>query len=339
MATLYNGEDIPWSLLAKDVQNCLAKEEEEALAEWLAASKEHQALQAELGRIWSLPEADLPPSSQAEVWLQLQQKLQQRRPKKTFWQRYTNLTAVAASLLLVVFVLYGTGSFNWKSEAVAELNWLELEAQDSRNLQMPDGSIIFLNKKSKLRYPDRFQDRREVELLAGEAFFEINRDLEHPFVLQIAKAGQLEVLGTSFNVRAYENESEMCLSVSTGKVRYRSPEGEEYVLEKGEAVYYNYKDKRAKLKSPVNPTYWRDGLLNYKDFALADLRQDVEQKYGVHLEFEDEALGQCLFNGSFKSPKVEEVLQAVSFTLNLSVKKVADKTYLLSGAACTSALD
>lgn len=339
MATLYNGEDIPWSLLAKEIQNCLAKEEEEALAEWLGASEEHQALQAELHRIWALPEEELPMSSNAEIWAELQGKLQQRQAQKTFWQRYANLTAVAASLLLIIFVLYGTGSFNWKSEAVAELNWLELEAKDSRNLQMPDGSIIFLNKKSKLRYPDRFQDRREVELLAGEAFFEINRDLEHPFLLQIAKAGQLEVLGTSFNVRAYEGETEMCLSVSTGKVRYRSPEGEEHILEKGDAVYYNYADKRANLKRPLNPTHWRDGLLNYKDCSLADLRKDLQQKYGVNLEFENEALSQCLFNGSFKSPKLEELFQALSFTLNLSVKKVSEQEYLLSGEPCSSSLD
>lgn len=164
------------------------------------------------------------------AWTTFKQKLEgSQQPKvvsllsrTSFWYK------VAASLLLIVSVSvsinYFTNTEGLEAEqATVEQNnneLIEVSTRDGKEIVfLPDGSLVWLSKNSSIVYPSAFSDKdRKVEL-KGEAFFDISRNEEKPFIINAGET-KTRVLGTSFTIRAYENEDKVEIDVVTGKVSF-----------------------------------------------------------------------------------------------------------------------
>ena len=173
------------------------------------------------------------------------------------------------------------------------------------SLVLPDGTKIYLNAGTSLRYPDHFcGDSREI-FLSGEAYLEVARDEEKPFIVRTSEV-DIRVLGTVFNINAYPDGDYVRTTLVTGKVEARCGE-ERILMEPGMQVAYNKAMRQADY-FPVDVhlfTSWKDGYYDFEEMSLGELMQVLSRWYNVQVKFAEPALKDLKFSGRLK--RYEEV--------------------------------
>lgn len=157
---------------------------------------------------------------------------------------------------------------------------------------LPDGSKIILNNSSKIKYPQVFADSLREVFLDGEAFFEIIHDKKKPFMVRTGNLN-IQVLGTSFNVRHYKSDKTIDVVVATGKVGVNAKAcNDVWMLTPRNRLVYNSSTGKA-VESIVNPsdyTGWQNGELIFKNEKLADICKRLERWYGVTISINTASL-------------------------------------------------
>lgn len=155
-----------------------------------------------------------------------------------------------------------------------------------KKVSLPDGSIIWLNAKTTLAYRSDFNNHREVHL-TGEAFFQVAADSKHLFTVLTGEGLQTTVLGTSFNIKSYEQIPEASITVVSGKVRVEqnSSGGQIGVLQPNESVVYNHKQKTYQKENvdALALTNWRNGGWDLKGKGLSEVANILESQFGVNV--------------------------------------------------------
>ena len=190
------------------------------------------------------------------------------------------------------------GSFVAGDSSQMSYNILCIPKGGEYSLQLPDGSRIWLNSETSIRFPVCFmKDRREV-YLSGEAYFEVIADTKRPFYVQVGEV-KIQVLGTAFNVSAYREDQQVEVALLRGKVGLDLP-GNEYVLAPGEIATWNKGDGLATLrKGDVESIVdWKTGRFNFEDMPLDKLTVKLARWYGVQFIFEDETTKEFRFSGA-----------------------------------------
>lgn len=196
---------------------------------------------------------------------------------------------------------------------------------------LPDGTIVSLNADSKITYPSQFADVRNVEL-EGEAFFEVSKNIYLPFVV---KSGEITTtaLGTSFNVKAYEEEPDISVSLKTGKVvvKHDQPDNNEQAyLIPGEKVMYDELSQMISKTSLTNDDFaWKEGVLVFEKTKLKDFIKTIERWYGVKVEVRGNPVEEWFVNGRFKNETLEMVLESISYAENIEYKLEEDNVVLI----------
>lgn len=203
------------------------------------------------------------------------------------------------------------------------------------NIVLADGSVIHLNANSTLTYPTSFSDDTREVRLRGEGFFEIAKDANHPFVVR-TQYEDITVLGTSFNVRALENETYTEVAVISGKVRVES-ESNQSELEMNEKVRVN-RDNGNLLKedqnSSPNESSWLTKKLSFSNTLLSDVLEDLEVYYNVNFKVDNPSLVNCPFTANFEDEKLITVLNTISTVLDVSIQEESKDNYVLVGGGC-----
>lgn len=201
-------------------------------------------------------------------------------------------------------------------------------------LSLEDGTIVWLNAGSSLRFPERFgSDMREV-FLEGEAFFEVARDEERPFIIRTGEV-ETRVLGTSFNINAYPGHLPI-ITVASGHVRLADAKDNSIDLRAGEQANYH----RGKGFSPIKRvnakeyTSWTRGTLNLNDKSLAEAARMLERWYGIDISLENKDLENCIIAGEHTNESLESVLEALRFVFHVNYTR-SDKGIIISGKGCT----
>lgn len=166
------------------------------------------------------------------------------------------------------------------------------------HLVLSDGTKVWLNAESELKYPVAFgKDRREVSI-AGEAYFEVSRDTNRPFIVR-ARAGNIRVLGTEFNIRAYRDEERLVTTLVEGKVACSLPQGEKTVfLQPDEQVVIdkNGIGQVLKVKSRLY-VGWKDGLFVFENERLEEILNQLSRWYDIEIFYTDVRLKDLHFSG------------------------------------------
>lgn len=229
---------------------------------------------------------------------------------------------IAASILFLLAA--GFYAYRHWSPFEPELVLKQIETRKGQrtNLTLPDGSIVYLNAHSALKYPESFSEStREVELM-GEAFFEIVENPSKPFIVK-THGFQTIVLGTSFNVRAFTTDSLADVSLVTGKVRVTSEhtpgESTEHLLIPGERLVINkangaYKKEHFDL---VDITGWKDGVLVFNDTDFPGVIEKLEQWYGVDITVVGKPSEPWHVAGHFDNESLVEVLNSIQFVYDI----------------------
>jgi ferric-dicitrate binding protein FerR (iron transport regulator) len=211
-------------------------------------------------------------------------------------------------------------------------NWYAVtnDSDEPKSVQMPDGSTIVLNKKAMLRYPEKF-DKRAVEL-SGEAYFQITFNPQKSFKVYTAES-EIEVLGTSFNVRNPENSKDVFVMVESGKVSFKNPRNEPLLLLAGKGAYFNAQKSEIELKNNPNSSSWKTKTSRFQNTTVKEVLASLESVYGLNIQVSNDELLKCEFNGTFDKFQPENILYALSFSLGAELS-FSNNIYLLTGEGC-----
>lgn len=176
-------------------------------------------------------------------------------------------------------------------------------------ISLPDGSMVSLNSGSTLRFPNRFTSARDV-YLRGEAYFEVKKD-GRPFKVT-CPAGAVNVLGTTFNVRAYSGDK-ASVSLYTGKVRYEN-NGRKVELLPGEQIVKSGDQISVKEIYNKQSAAWKDGFIYFTDDSLCDIMDDIARIYDVKVVFQKD-VRDVRFTGECKrAESVEDFMKVMELT-------------------------
>ncbi|UZR98472.1 FecR family protein [Chondrinema litorale] len=189
-------------------------------------------------------------------------------------------------------------------------------------LSLSDGSKIKLNAESKLIFPEKFTGNNREVFLKGEAYFEIAKNPEKPFVIN---SGDLviTVLGTSFNVNSYEGNNNVQVAVSSGKVAVRLNEKQwkdnTTFLTKNQVLTFDKKTNsiKSEIKDVTDLIAWKDKTLIFEDATLEIIKKKLERWYDVEIEIKVEEEKQRKFNGRYTNPTLKQVLEGICYSSKL----------------------
>lgn len=185
------------------------------------------------------------------------------------------------------------------------------------SIELSDGSKIWLNADSKLSYPEVFENNTREVYLSGEAFFDIASNPQKPFIVHFT-SGSVHVLGTSFNVRAYENEA-VQTSVRTGKVAFipavlEGQQPDTIYITPDEKVTYRpspVKDDEELVKeitSAEDDKAWTEGRLVFRDETLENIAYELERTFGKKVSFGADAPRYFRLTGAFQNNSLQDIM-------------------------------
>lgn len=249
--------------------------------------------------------------------IEFRPEVQKRRLPVTVW------AAAVVAILVMAF-----GWFFLIADKTPKT--MEVATADNTTEQiLPDGTKVFLNYNSKLTYPENFAGDLRTVSLQGEAFFDVKPDAAHPFVIQ-ANGTEIRVLGTSFNVKAY-NEAPVRVDVATGKVRV-TKDAHRVDLVKGESAEV-LKDSIRSLQANMNLMGYRTQVYEFNAADLQDVVKSIRDGYHVDVRLANDKIAQCRLTIRFEKEPVDATLSVIAETLDLNLRKEG-KVYWLDGDAC-----
>lgn len=230
-------------------------------------------------------------------------------------RRWLTAAAVILVLLGIPAILIYRGNKTTGTPPLASLMEKHNAKGTKSIIQLPDGSKIWLNADSKLRYPEVFKGRTREIYLNGEAFFDVAKNPDHPFIIHLAN-GTVQVLGTSFNIRAYDNESVVETSVATGRIafipRYRTPRKKQdtvYLAPDHKASYtFTKEELTTSITSGKEDKAWTEGKLIFRGMTMDQIAIELERNFGKKVVFLDEGPKAFVFTGSFANNSLDEIM-------------------------------
>lgn len=228
----------------------------------------------------------------------------------------------AAILFIPLLIAFAIQNFTPSPTEVAQMIEVKTNPGMTTTVDLPDGTKVYLNSESSLTYPSFFsKDKRDVKL-TGEAFFEVQKDPEHRFIVSGPHHTQIEVLGTSFNVEAFERDSFISTTLVEGKVRFAYQKNQQPAtvdMKPGQKLMYDTTSSQVKLiqTSGETETAWKDGKIIFQATPLPEALRMLEKRFNVTFVLSNNRLRGEAFNGSFTNQRLERILEIFKISSNI----------------------
>ena len=252
-----------------------------------------------------------------------------RIPSQRYWT-----SKIAATFLFIAMLAYGMWAIveenkhQPNTENTSQARLIEKISPKGQKLtvKLPDGSVVKLNAGSRVMYPQEFVGHERNVALQGEAFFDVAEHPDKPFVIN-TDGLITKVLGTSFNVRSYNDEASIRVAVVSGKVEISGPNGKSSVLLPTEMGIFE-REKASITKDHYDfrkEIAWKDGVLYFDKDDLKTVIKKLEMWYGINFEVEKGFRFKGLYSGEFRNNEsLEMVLEGISFTSGFDYKLDGD---------------
>lgn len=318
---------------------CTPKEKRR-VQDWIAASQNNREIFQSIKKLWSVaPQKEL----EADIdfaWEQLHERIEQRvnslelnnsspdrhisgsdhfRRKSFGWYK----VAAIMALVILASVYITLSRMSYESGADLEMSNVVTQRGQKAQIVLDDGSRIRLNVDSKLTYPAVFGPNERYVYLSGEGYFEVSRDVRPFFVF--ADEAVIEILGTEFNVAAYEEE-EIRIVVAGGKVsvRHSAMEDHSVLLERGDMASMNRNTPGAVVVTRnVNLERhlgWIENRLEFEAEPLGQVVRNLERLYEVEFHLSDDTLSELRLTAVFTNESIDEILEAIKYSLSIDYR-------------------
>ncbi len=334
-------DDDIWTLVAKQVAGELTEGEAKRLADWQQTRPENETTVEQAKEVWRASKRT-EPFYEPDVEEGWQRFIFRREQQATSLVKTTDSTrqsksrsliwwgGIAASLSLLLII-----GWLWQS-GISETGWQEfaIAEEETQQLTLPDSSQVWLNSNSTLRYANNFNVENRTVFLEGEAFFEVKEAEGQRFTI-FSGSAKTEVIGTSFNLRAYPEEA-VSVQVVTGRVAFSSTNQDDAVfLEPGEEAVLTERAESAQKQEITNPNFraWQNGVLTFNNTNLRQIARQMEEQFGITVELAEPSLANCRYTATFENASPEAVLTTLSAIGNVSYQQ-QDNRYTISGPGC-----
>ena len=214
-------------------------------------------------------------------------------------------------------------------------NFLTIPRGGQFYLVLSDGTEVWLNSESQLKYPVAFveSETRKVELVYGEAFFAVSPSTEHKgskFIVLNANQ-EVEVLGTEFNIKAYKDENIVYTTLVEGKVIVSNSFSKQNLVPNQQSIV-SVKNKEITIQKidAYSETSWRKGLFSFKSKTLKEIMMVLSRWYDLNVVFENPKLESVKFNGVLsKDDSIEDILRKINSTNFITAYEIKDKKITL----------
>ncbi len=319
-------------LMTKYLQGTLSESESTLFASLLDESDENQKAFDSYTKIWK-ESHELLYSNEIDVESALQKTKKQIPEFKTKVINLRLLLEIAAVLVLSLVFAVTINYFVGSKPQVAistQLAYQEIKAAygTQTKISLSDGSTVWLNSGSRLRFPNSFENQefRNVEL-KGEGYFEVSKNPNQPFVVR-AKELDIKVLGTSFNVNAYDDDH-VQVALLEGKVSLmkntRENSQELLQLKPNEVADYRNDESKVYLKKVDRiDSYaaWTEGKIVLQDVSMEELIDRLSKLYNVDFKVKSPNLWNNHFTGTFDNPSLDQVLKYLSISTSFKYRFV-----------------
>lgn len=277
------------AIVTKYLEGTATKAEQEKLLMWLR-KKENRLVFNSFKLEWkNRLDINQFPRESEESWNNIQTTLLQK--SYTGWQNSRKMNQFFRIAAILFFVV-GIGSlayfFTTQSKQIPVF-YTSVMAENGHisKVELPDGSIVWLNSGSEITYSNYFASNNRDINLSGEAYFQVTKNEEIPLIVNSGDL-QVKVLGTKFNVDAYPKSHQINVVLESGKVELLNSKVESfsYKLKPGERATFDKKDMDLKI-SNVNTskfTSWKEGIINIYDQSLEELIERLETRYNQKFE-------------------------------------------------------
>ena len=207
-----------------------------------------------------------------------------------------------AAVILVMFLVGGYIYVRKMEEIRLANNIVTVPVGQRVNLQLPDGTSVWLNASSEIIYPAYFSGSTREIHLNGEAYFEVEHNASKPFIVH-TETFDIKVLGTKFNVEAYKGMEGFTTALMEGSVEVTDRKNKDKSVRLYPAQKVAFRNGEL-CKSPIDnyDVYrWREGLICFKETRFADLMRQLEKNYGVRILINNEAVKEKVFSGKFRT--------------------------------------
>jgi len=320
------------TLIARDIDNSLSPEERGVLQAWLEEDTAHRRYYDALKSTWAMTagaHADFTPATEKN-WEAFRQRIT-ATPQRGFLYPYRHFLRIAAAVILLGGA--ATAYFAFFRHPVIKVM---TQARETKTITLPDGSKAYLNQYSTLTYQAGFKGDERAVHLQGEAFFEVTRQTDQPFVVYAGHT-QTQVLGTSFDVKSYE-PGQVEVAVVSGKVAFSTRHNKQQRLVLSEGSRGILQAAQTLRQAPIeDPNFmaWKEQRLSFQDMRISQVMETLENYFGVQIILKDAAAGQLRYNGTFDPEQlgnIEAVLEVICPTVNLHWTKERDNQYILVSA-------
>lgn len=281
------------------------------LEEWLSADESHRRELEQYMKIWEASGAyqEVNQFDVNSAWEIVNRK---NRKKQFFHRRLKNIGYVASGIaasLLVMFMLSWVGILEWQRNMPVSV---KVDRGSRSKVVFPDGSVVSLNSGSDVTYRyNRLKRVREVQF-QGEGFFDVSKGKE-PFVVKMPSGLLVNVLGTSFNLRAYADDESEQASLVEGVVELKCRK-EKLMMQAGDMIVYDKKSNKLTTGDGfLSQTYgWQERKLYMDNLSLSDVCRQLERWYDVNITIQ-EGLGSSIgYNGVIQEETITDVMEVLS---------------------------
>lgn len=350
-------------LLAKKKSGEATPEEQKELNQYIHSIPDEEDILNQIDSLWNLP-IDYKNSitkEQTDIkWKSSKNKIFDNvvednslpidSTKKVHFGNFPKIAIAASIIGLLVYVGFSLKTSNSQDQ---KQNVVTTKNGSKSKIDLPDGTQVWLNAGSKIIYDESYGNKvRELQLI-GEAYFDVVHNAEKPFIIH-TKQMNIKVLGTAFNVRAYQNDKTTEAALIRGSIEVSFPNrpNENLILKPNEKITIlnnenvgpkntanNNDDKSnvitlSKLNyeikdSAVIETAWVKNKLIFKGQAFEQIAKDLERWFNVTIKIEDEYILTKKFTGTFNNETVEEALLALQLSYPFQYKYLKDKNLII----------
>lgn len=307
-------------------QGGITHEEKAQVENWISASDENRKTAKQVYYIYYATDTvQTMKTIDAEAALKNVHRRMDKRKATPWKERIQQVAAVLFIPLLFSTIYFGFFS----SPQQQKLSFIEVRTNPgmTTSVTLPDSTKVWLNSESYLKYPSQFDgDLRKVEL-RGEAYFDVERDENRKFIVNTPDKLQIEVLGTEFNVDAYENKP-ITTTLVSGKVKvsYSGKENNQkhITMLPNQKVIYDLQSQSAKVFTVrVDPDVaWKDGKIIFSDTSLDEALNILGKRFNVDFIIKDPKLKENRFTGTFVSQRLDIILEHFKVSSNIKYRYI-----------------
>ena len=234
--------------------------------------------------------------------------------KPVFRQKKKRILQWAAMLILPIITALSVYYFTQNIRSNFHPVTITAQKGEKAEAVLPDGTKVWINSESSIRYDNSFNQKKRVVYLEGEAYFEVATNKKSPFVVQTQSIA-VQAIGTSFNIRSYDEDSFIYAVLLEGQVKVTTEE-QKQILNVNQRAIFDKSTKKLTVDyvEAANYVEWKKGNIHFNNQTFSQIAQTLSRIYNVEIEFASEELSLIRFSGTLGSSGIKNALDILSLT-------------------------